>query len=82
MPLRQCKGCLLREVDEELYFDKLHDYMERIDPELKAAQSLYDDRLKICTDCDLLSSGLCRACGCFVELRAYLTRNTCPYSKW
>ena len=26
--------------------------------------------------------GLCGACGCFVELRAVIAVNRCPYEKW
>ena len=35
-----------------------------------------------CKNCDLLLSGMCRACGCFVELRAAIAANRCPYEKW
>ena len=30
----------------------------------------------------MLLSGMCRACGCFVELRAAIAANRCPYEKW
>ena len=26
--------------------------------------------------------GMCRACGCYVELRAAMRKNACPYEKW
>ena len=31
---------------------------------------------------DMLLQGMCRACGCFVELRAVIAVNSCPYDKW
>ena len=29
-----------------------------------------------------LADGMCRACGCFVELRAAIKTNVCSYGKW
>jgi len=69
-------------MDENEYFDNLHDYMSRIDPDLKAPSELYEERLAICRTCDYLNAGMCGACGCFVELRAFLTKNSCSYKKW
>ena len=69
-------------MDKDEYFNSLHDYMERIDEDLRAPASLYEERLGVCSGCDYLNAGLCGACGCFVELRAYLTKNVCPYNKW
>ncbi len=43
---------------------------------------LYETRLSLCKECDLLLDGMCRACGCFVELRATMKKNSCPYDKW
>lgn len=79
---RFCKKCLLRDMDENEYFANLHDYMSRIDENLKAPAELYESRLEICKGCDYLTSGMCGACGCYVELRAFLTKNACPYKKW
>jgi len=79
---RICKKCLLRDMDENTYFANLHEYMERIDEELIAPTLIYESRLRVCTTCDYLNSGMCGACGCFVELRAYLNKNSCPYEKW
>ena len=35
-----------------------------------------------CKECKYLNEGLCGACGCFVELRAVIAVNRCPYEKW
>lgn len=79
---RICKKCLLRDMDENEYFANLHDYMARIDEDLKVSPEIYEARLGLCQDCDYLNSGMCGACGCYVELRASLKKNACPYNHW
>lgn len=79
---RHCRKCLLREMDKEAYMDNLYDYIRRLDEEIKADQALYEERLSVCKACDYLEAGMCRACGCFVELRAVIKNNICSYKKW
>lgn len=81
-PKRICKRCLIRDMDQSEYFDDLHQYIKNIDASLKVSDELYEERLTLCTSCDLLADGMCRACGCFVELRAVMKKNSCPYEKW
>ncbi len=79
---RHCYKCLLREMDEEAYMRQLHRYIELLDSDLKAAQAIYEGRLSVCKECDYLEAGTCQACGCYVELRAAVKKNRCPYKKW
>lgn len=79
---KHCLKCLLRELDQDQYFRNLHDYIEGLDEEIKAAPALYEERLGTCKSCDLLADAMCRACGCFVELRAVIAGNRCPYDRW
>lgn len=79
---KRCYKCLLRETDPDVYFKNLHDYIENLDEEIKASKRVYDERLAICKECDYLENGMCRACGCFVELRASIKSNVCSYAKW
>lgn len=79
---KHCIKCLLREMDKEAYMDNLYDYIRRLDEEIKADQALYEERLSVCKACDYLEDGMCRACGCFVELRAVMRKNVCSYGKW
>lgn len=39
-------------------------------------------RLKICESCQYLNGARCRACGCFVELKAAFASESCPKNKW
>ena len=47
-------------------------------------EDLYEKRLGICSSCERLMSGMCRLCGCFVELRAVQKVRKCPDlpAKW
>ncbi|MDO4293831.1 MAG: DUF6171 family protein [Eubacteriales bacterium] len=78
----RCLKCLLREMDEEAYMRQLHRYIELLDQDVKAARKLYEERLEACKACDYLEAGTCLACGCYVELRAAVRKNKCPYRKW
>ena len=79
---KHCLKCLLREMNQETYMDNLYDYIRRLDEDIKADQALYEERLSVCKECDYLQEGMCRACGCFVELRAVIKNNVCSYGKW
>ncbi len=80
---RVCKRCLTRDMmDKASYFQNMYDYIDNLDESIKTNQPLYEKRLMVCKECDLLADGMCRACGCFVEMRAALDKNSCPYDKW
>ncbi len=67
---------------QEEYFKNLQEYIENLDEDIKAEDGLYESRLSICVSCDNLLEGMCRSCGCYVELRAAIIGNTCPKGKW
>ena len=67
-----CRKCLLREMDKNAYMENLYAYIDRIEEDSKADKA----------ECKYLNEGLCGACGCFVELRAVIAVNRCPYEKW
>lgn len=76
--LRVCKKCLLREMPEGEYFKNMYDYIAHLDPDIKADGALYEERLAACKACAQLMNGMCRVCGCFVEMRAAVKKNYCP----
>ena len=78
---RICKKCLLREMQEGEYFKNMYEYIAALDPEVRAEDVLYEERLRICKECDNLLNGMCRICGCFVEMRAAVKKNYCPASQ-
>lgn len=79
---RICRKCLTADMDQVEYFANLHTYIANLDADIKVDSQIYNERLTVCKNCDLLADGMCRACGCFVELRAAIGKNSCPYDKW
>ncbi|GAA6263224.1 DUF6171 family protein [Blautia sp. HCN-1074] len=82
--LRVCRKCLPGQNNEESFYEDLSRYIQRMDEELKVDQQTYEKRLNICSTCDRLMNGMCRLCGCFVELRAVQKVRKCPDlpAKW
>ncbi len=75
---RYCRRCLLRDMSEDMLFQSIQTYIDRIPPERKAHRSVVEKRLALCRECDELISGMCRLCGCYVELRAVMKIRGCP----
>ncbi|XCP86906.1 DUF6171 family protein [Roseburia hominis] len=75
---RYCRKCLLREMDEAEYFKNMYDYIARLPHEDKVSDEEYERRLSICKGCDYLLQGMCRLCGCYVEMRAVMKVRGCP----
>lgn len=75
---RVCKKCLLRESDQRAYFKNLFEYIENLPREDKVPEQVYEERLAYCRGCENLLGGMCRLCGCYVELRAAMKVRACP----
>lgn len=82
MEKKPCLKCLLKEMDEAAYMEKLHRYIEMMDAKSRTADDTYEKRLNICKQCDYLEAGTCLACGCYVELRAAVNKNKCICNKY
>ena len=74
----QCKKCLLADIDENEYFKTILDYVASLPPEDKVSDAIYEQRLNICKECEDLVNGMCKKCGCYVELRAVKLFMNCP----
>lgn len=76
-----CKRCLLLDVDPDGLYKKVSELIEVMSEDVKASSEEYARRLEICRNCDCLENGICRECGCFVELRAAAKKNYCPNAR-
>ena len=49
-----------------------------------ATEEKYDERLKVCFDCEhfVESDKRCKKCGCFVYAKARFEESACPILKW
>lgn len=74
-----CKRCLLRDMTEA---DKKNIAKYRDAITERVSEEIYEKRLGVCKECDLLNAGTCNACGCYVELRALSPLSKCPHKKW
>ncbi len=79
-----CKRCLTKEMPPDSFFQTMYQYIAELPPEVKTPQLQYEERLAQCKACDSLLNGMCRVCGCFVEMRAAAQKNHCPalHPKW
>ena len=82
--VRICRKCLLEEMDQEEVYADVQKYIAQIQKEERAEDALYRERLEQCRACDQLLAGMCRICGCYVELRAAVRVRACPlvHPKW
>lgn len=81
---RICRRCLAKEMPDGQYFRNMYDYISRLEEEIKTPAEIYEERLAACKQCGSLLNGMCRICGCFVEMRAAIAKNSCPdiHKKW
>ena len=82
MEQRICKRCLLYEMADKAAYESVQNYIASIPEAERADESVYRSRLSLCKECDMLISGMCRKCGCYVEVRAYTADSGCPAEKW
>ncbi len=75
---RLCRRCLAREMPDAEYFQSMYEYIAHLDADIKTPDELYENRLSQCKKCEHLLNGMCRVCGCFVEMRAAVSGNKCP----
>ncbi|MCQ2506624.1 MAG: DUF6171 family protein [Lachnospiraceae bacterium] len=81
---RFCKRCLIKDIGDKELIKTVADYIDRISPDIKADDELYKMRLECCKNCENLLHGVCKKCGCYVEMRAVVKNNYCPdvKKKW
>lgn len=74
----ECKKCLLYEAGEKVTYNEIMEYVATLDKADLVSDSLYQERISCCKNCDFLISGMCQKCGCYVEVRARLKNKDCP----
>ncbi len=80
-----CKKCLLLEAGESVTYNEIMQYISTLAPENLATDAVCEARLAQCRACGNLLSGMCRKCGCYVEVRARLKGAECPdaeHKRW
>lgn len=79
-----CPKCLLEELNDASITEQVRHTLSLIPDGQKVPETVYLERLAVCRNCDKLVSGMCRVCGCFVEVRAVYRKKSCPelHPKW
>ena len=78
---KNCKRCLLRDM-AKADIANIEKYKDAVKQSDRVFDTVYEERLTVCKQCDYLTAGTCSACGCYVELRSLYKDGKCPYKKW
>jgi len=73
-----CRRCLLEQTGQADLAASVRDAVAAIPEREKASKPVVRSRLAACQDCEALLDGMCRYCGCFVQLRAAKAKSGCP----
>ena len=74
--------CLLSALPAALAAQESPQPIPVVAPEDRTPEDAYAERMQRCRECDYLEQGMCRACGCYVELRAAKKTQHCSYDHW
>lgn len=76
---RYCRKCELAKQYGGGLEEYLLRYLAQLTPEEQAEDVTYARRLACCGKCTWYGEHMCRACGCYVQLRAAVKGQNCPY---
>lgn len=81
---KPCTKCLLSEISPDVVYKEVREYIDSLDLAEKVEDSVYQQRIDQCRECESLRDGMCALCGCFVEVRAVKRKSKCPAlpKKW
>lgn len=76
-----CKKCFIG-VQAEQYSEMIEKCKAAIPARDRTEEAEYARRIGLCEECEAFHAATCRACGCYVELRAMKKGTHCPKKKW
>lgn len=47
-----------------------------------SSNSLWEERIAICENCEFYKNERCQKCGCFMKIKAKMLTSSCPAEKW
>lgn len=59
-----------------------NNFVESLIQNIKDVSNLAKQRAYICNECNKRSMGICKECGCFLEIKVRLPNAKCPLNKW
>lgn len=81
---KPCLRCLLEDMAADDSIRSLREYIAAYPGDRRVSEEVYLERLGRCRECDMLINGMCRECGCYVEIRALKPGQECaaPVKRW
>lgn len=80
--MRYCRLCNRSKQFPNDVVAYVEQYIEALPEQNRTPIEEYEKRIRTCASCKYLTSGMCGACGCFVEVRAAVNVRECPYGYW
>jgi hypothetical protein len=84
--MNNCRICDSLSLSEEGVKKIIEEYISLLDEDECVTRQVYNERLDACSACPgLISSAVCRYCGCFILVRAKRKDKGCPFpgnSRW
>ena len=77
----ECRRCLQKDMTDQTYHRNIKEYIDYLSEDMKVDPETYRRRLQYCENCGCLVNGMCRLCGCFVEIRAVRMGQHCAKTK-
>ena len=81
MSLIICKKCFIG-VQADEYSRMIEKCKAAIPERDRCKDQEFARRIALCEQCEFFTAATCRACGCYVELRAIKSGTHCPKKKW
>ena len=77
-----CRRCLLQDMaGENDYYQSVLRYHRTLPAAKRTPDGAYAARLAACRACEQLENATCKACGCYVEMRAARLDMHCPLTR-
>ena len=76
-----CRKCLEEDVSAEALAEYLDNYVDSLPADIRTSPDVYEERLRICSDCDRRIALTCTLCGCYIQARAAKKKLECPYDR-
>ena len=76
-----CRKCIDEDVSAEQLAEYLDGYVNSLPEDIRASAEAYEERLRICGECEKRIALTCTLCGCYIQARAAKKKLECPYDK-
>ena len=76
-----CRKCMEDDVSIAELADYLDGYVNSLPEDMRTPPDIYEERLRICGECERRTALTCTLCGCYIQTRAAKRHMECPNDK-